>query len=204
MRTTYSAAQQAIQTQPAGGPFVAMAYIQGIGKGPLPKTPGWWVDTMTGYPRLRLPYGAPYKEQRGYTEGLAPVDASVDPRGAEIGIVGDRWHRFWHYFERAPDQDWTSAYATTLGQPRKAYRYSMWFADTQRGPIRVVNEAIISIPATDTKGIVQMAAHMGAGNSNVGSMYAGRGALIAYTRNWVVLHGTSKDDARALLVPPVK
>jgi hypothetical protein len=203
MRMDFSAARAHEHNLPAGGPYVAMTYAQAVGKGGTVKTPKWWMDGMSGYPRLSLPYDAPANERRTYSEGVAPVDSSADPSGAEFGIVGERWTRYWHYFERVPSEDWVSDHPDYAGQMMNAYKWTHWAADTVRSPIRIINEAIVGMPSTLTKQIVHARTEFAAGNSNEGSLYAGRGDLIAYSRNWVALHGTQKADVLAMLQKPV-
>jgi hypothetical protein len=207
MRADFGNAHIHTHNLPPGGPYVTMAYPQVIGKAGVVKTDQYggdnWMDSMTGYPRVRLPYTAPSGETRGYVEAMAPFDSSVYKPGVEIGVVGERWTRYWHYFERAPSQDWVSNHASYTGQTMNAYKWSLWFADTVREPLRAVDEAIIGIPSASINQFVSARMQMGSGNANENSKYAGRGDLVAYTRNVVVLHGISKADVGALLVKPV-
>jgi hypothetical protein len=199
MRSAYNIANTHTQNLPPGGPYVTMIY------GQAPKTfskheAGWYQDGDAGFPRLNLPYNAGAGNQRNYNEGEAPVDTTAGPKGAETGVVGERWHRIWHYFERVPSEDWTTENSVAM----HAYKWSYWMADTVRDPIRMLNEAIIGIPVSDTKHVtfVTVANH-GAGQSNIEALYIGRGDLTAYYRNLVVLHGTRKADVLTMLQKPV-
>jgi hypothetical protein len=200
MRSSYQNAQAHTHNLPPGGPYVTMVYGQAP-KGFTKTSAGWYMDTMSGFPRLNLPYTAPAGDARNYNEGIAPVDTTAGPEGAETGIVGERWHRIWHYFERAPAEDWINE---TTGEEMQAYKWSYWLADTVRNPIRMLNEAIIGIPVSDTSHVTHVTiANHGAGQSNIESLYIGRGDLTAYYRNLVVLHGTRKADVLTMLQKPV-
>jgi hypothetical protein len=149
---------------------------------------------------LRLPYAAPYKETRGYVEGVAPGDTSAGLEGAEFGAVAERWTRIWHFFERDASEDWSST-ADPAG-PRAAYRWSTWAADTERDPIRIIDGAIIAI-YPDSTGFSHWRLKMGVGNAYQ-EIPVGRGELLAYARNVVVLPGISRADVTGLLIEPVK
>jgi hypothetical protein len=181
VKTMPQQAEQNTHTLPSGGPYVLMLgpqFINAVNKYPYPLP-------------LRLPYNVPSKETRNYgNEGAGPRDTSAGPEGAEFGAVAERWTRIWHFFERAPEEDWDG---------KTAYRWFMWAADTTRGPVRILNGVVISMP---TAGITHWRMHMGVGNAYT-EVPAGRGPLVAYARNVVALHGTSKADVLTLLERPV-
>lgn len=191
-------------TLPPGGPFVAVTYAQAVGKMKIIKPPNWWCCDQPGYPPTYLPTHVPTRQGRSYNEAIAPVDNSAVSGGQELGMVGDRWTRIWHYFERVPTEDWVSAYPGLSGTKMAAYKWSLWMADTKREPMRFTNEGIIGIPSDDSSQIIELLIQFAPGNSAEGSMYVGRGQLTAYYRNVVVLHGTSKGDVLPLLRKPVQ
>jgi hypothetical protein len=200
MRMNYRLARQFEHNQPPGGPYVAFPFAQVLGKGGVVKTPGTWMSGMSGYEKVRLPANAPNNERRDYgNEAIAPVEN-------EFGLAGERWTRYWHYFERRPAEDWVSDVDKDAfrGQSMNAYAWSMWAADTERGPVRILNERIIGINASEAGQISIARFTFGAGNAGRETEgKVGRGDLVGYTRNWVVLHGTSKANVLALLQKPV-
>jgi hypothetical protein len=197
VRTEPLTATQHTQNLPPGGPYVLMLNPQSL-NGSQIKDP-FYRGINPAYPPLRLPYTAPSKEQRNYGEGVAPRDTSAGPAGAEFGVVAERWTRIWHFFERAPEEDWEST--ESPAGPRIAYRWTMWAADTQRDPIRIINGAIASI-YPGSNGLTWWRMHIGVGNGYQ-EIPPGRGPLVAYARNIVVLHGIAKADVLKLLTRPV-
>jgi hypothetical protein len=199
MRANYVAATQSVSNLPPGGPFVAFPYAQGIVNQAI-KDP-FFIDGDSGYPRLRLPYGG--ATTRPYVEGIAPVDTSVIPGGAEFGVKAETWTRYWHFFERASSLDWFDA--TFLGgKTFPAYKWSMWAADANRGPMRILNEVIASVHPDSPGGLGELRVEFLSGGGIVDAIPPGRGPLVAYTRNFVVLHGTSKAAAVAILQKPAQ
>jgi hypothetical protein len=203
-RINFIYAQQHTQTQPAGGPFVAMTYGQVVGKGQVPKPPQSWCCRMKGHPLTYLPTNVPRSRARHYPESIAPVDDSVVPGGQELGIVGERWTRVWHYLERAPDEDWISQNPTIAGTEMAAYKWTLWMADTKREAMRYVNEAIVGLPKSRSGHVSGLEIQFAPGNSAEHTLYVGRGTLTGYYRNVVVLHGTSKAAVLTLLRKPVQ
>jgi hypothetical protein len=190
LRTLFVHATQRPQTLPAGGPYVAMVMPQSMNNSNI-RQPFFRAGQGTN-PNWYMPQGVPTSQARRYTEAVAPMEN-------EGGIVAERWTRFFYYFERAADLDWTSDVAPA--GPRRAYRWSLWLADTERDPIRILHEAVVAIdPAAS--GFTLMRIKMGVGNADQ-DIPAGRGPLTAYARNAVVLHGTSKSDVLALLQKPI-
>jgi hypothetical protein len=201
---SYRNARQHEHNQPAGGPYVAMLFPH-LNIAGVTKTPTWWRDSMTGYPRAHLPYNAPAKERRNYSEAVQPFDTSVSAAGAEFGLVAERWTRIWHYFERVPAEDWVSDDPKWVGEQMHAYKWTMWFADTEREPVRMMDGAIVGVPDSFGRDhFVQANMGFGSGNTNKPAKKVVRGDLTAYTRNWVVLHGTPKAGVLTLLQKPAK
>jgi len=200
LRADYGAARQFPHNQPPGGPYVVIPYAQAIESAAV-KAP-FYVDGMKGFPRLRLPYDAPAREQRRYVEGIAPVDTSVRPEGMEFGNVAERWTRYWSFFERAPKEDWISDTPGFVGKSMRAYKWTLWGADTEREPVRILNEVIVSVHPDSPGGFMKLRVEFAAGNGLRASRWEGRGPLVAYTRNFVVLHGTPKADVLAMLKKP--
>lgn len=184
------------------------AYAHMIGKAGRVKDPSYggthWMDQTTGYPRNKLPYAPCGTPVRGYAESITPFATSVNPCGTEIFIVGERWTRFWHFFERAPGEDWVSTHRDYIGQTMAAYKWSVWYADTEREAQMHVEDAVVGMPmsAHDAGAFTHLQMQMGSGNANLPSKYAGRGDLVGYARNLVILAGTSKSDVLALLQRP--
>jgi hypothetical protein len=183
---------------PPGGPYVTMTYPHSSAEVSV-KSP-----FTRGGVNSRLPYGAPSKEQRNYGgEMVGPLDTSVRPEGMEFGVVAETWTRYWAFFERDEANDWdvTSppAPASQAGRMR-AYKWSVWAADENREPVRIINDVIIS-PHPKSGGWQTVRIEMDISNEEIP---AGRGPLVAYTRNYVVLHGTRKADVLAMLQKPVR
>jgi hypothetical protein len=198
-QTNYRNALRAPHNQPPGGPFVAFPFPQVNADGRRIKAP-FWRDGAAGRRRADLPYGAPPKEQRGYTEAIQPFDTETYPAGQEFGLVAERWHRLWHYFERAPEEDWSDP-TIKNGPDMHAYRWSFWFADAERGVVRMLNGAVIGIPAA-SKGFARARMIYGKGGVEADALTLARPDLIGYARNVVILHGTRKADVLALLRAP--
>jgi hypothetical protein len=205
MRVDFPMGEKHPHNQPPGGPFVTMVFAHVLGKSPVIRLPQYgghnWMDSMTGFERARLPYGA--DQIRNYAEAMQPFDTSVVPGGMELGIVGARKTRFYWYFERDATLDWVSQSESLFGKTMSAYKWSVWMADTERDPLRQIDEAGVGIPTEDTRQIASMRLQMGSGEANEASMYAGRGDLVAYASNIVVLHGISKAEVESLLAKPV-
>jgi hypothetical protein len=189
-KTVFAAATQNTHTLPPGGPFVLMLNPQFINGS----------SYKYSYPTpVRLPYNALATAQRSYgNEGAGPRDTSAGPAGAEFGVVAERWTRIFHFFERAAEEDWSST--SNPAGPRTAYRWSMWAADTERDPIRILDRVVMAIyPNTD--GFRNWRMHMGVGNAYQ-EIAEGRGSMLAYARNVVILHGTPANEIPALLLKP--
>jgi hypothetical protein len=209
--TGYQEAGQSPQTQPPGGPFNEMLWVHATGSTPN-RNLGTWRDGDTGFPRMRLPLTASSTSQRSYTEGLMEVDKTDQTAaggtaanvGQEIGIVPERWHRFWIYVERTPANDYVCDLSSCVGQQMQAYKMTVWFADTVRGPIRVVDGRDIGFP---DDGIfinqVRIENSCGAQCTTTGSLEVNRGPLVKYYRNFVTLRGITKTEVLKLLQKPV-
>jgi hypothetical protein len=205
--TGYQEAGQSPQTQPPGGPFVEMLWTHSTGAAP-DNDRGTWRDGDPGFPRMRLPHTVASTLQRSYTEGLMPVDKTDQTAvggtalnvGQEIGIIPEKWHRFYYYFERHPEEDYVCTRTACLGIKMQAYRISVWFADDTRGPIRVVDDQHIGF-RDDGFFINQIRIENSCGNQCVGSgsLEVIRGPLVKYYRNLAVLRGISKADVLPLL-----
>jgi hypothetical protein len=158
--------------------------------------PQFIVGSQYKYPYplpLRLPSNVASTKQRSYGQEAA------GPRDTEFGVVAERWTRIWHFFERAPEEDWSST--STPAGPRIAYRWYMWAADTVREPVLILNGVVVAI-YPNTSGFENWRMHMGVGNAYT-DVQPGRGPMLAYARNVVVLHGISKADVLTLLTKPV-
>lgn len=188
--------------QPPGGPFVCFPYVQTIEAG-LIKTPTWWQDGMSGFPRLRLPCGVPSNQTRGYTEGLAADVCVTPPLVYEGGFVAERWTRTFWFFERAPGEDWTSTFNKPLflGKPMKAYKLSVWVADAVRAPFLIIRDAIVAGHPDNPVGFNTVRSEWTNGGGIVNNSQV---PLVAYTRNWAFLHGTSRAAALGLLQQPTE
>lgn len=206
-RVSYLLAQQHTFNQPAGGPFLAFTWAQGAASEAIktslddPDSP-WWVGDMAGFPLVKLPDND-LAHSRKYGEAVAPVVHNATfPGGTELGIVAKRWTRFFHFLERAPDEDWISNRGRFAGknQPMEAYRWYHWLADTERDPILMIDGAIVSPNTTVPKRWAEVKSEFqgGAGTPNISTV-----PLPIHTRNWAVTHGTSKDEVLGLLEKPL-
>jgi hypothetical protein len=227
----YQEARQSLQTQIPGGPYTEMLWNHATSAIPNWNLNAWRDDNPCPGctpARLRMPRNVASGVQRSYTEGMltnppfqpltddqSSVGGAASGAGQEIGVIGDRWHRFFFWFRREPSEDIASCDtancggATNLGYPRVAYRYTMWFADTVRGPIKVVDEFPISFLARlDNRTYVnEIRIEHACGNQcsppTSNSLLVERPTLVKYYRNLVVLRGIPDADIPALLVKPV-
>lgn len=209
MRTGYILAQQHVSNQPPGGPYVGFSWPQAAFaaaiKNPPYATagePDWWTDGQEGFPLGQLPYNVPSNQTRIYEEAVQKFDTSIYTPGQEFGIVPERWTRYWHFFIRAAEEDYFKVYQ---GQLRlfRMYRWYVWGADTVRAPFRVLNGALCSIHPNSPGGFRFCIIRWQPGGASDGGMYVGRGALVAYTKNYVALNPASLAVAESLLQQPV-
>jgi hypothetical protein len=198
VHANFQAARQHEGNLPPGGPYVVMTHPHSS-NGANVKAPFYRDNATVNGVRIRerLPYGVPSKEQRAYREGVGPRDTSVHPHGMEFGVVAERWTRYWSFFERAEGHDWESR----LGLMR-AYRWSLWGADTDRAPVRILDDAIVAVHPDAPEGFGSLRIEMDVSGAD-DVIPPGRGPLVSYTRNYVALHGTSKADVLAMLRRPV-
>lgn len=196
MRTSFLLAVQHPENQPPGGPYVLFLVPHCLGKSRV--VPGYPVTWMAAQaPTLadtaRFPTDAPTTQQRDYG------NEAICPMAAECGIVAERWTRLWYYFARTPAADWDPQ-VTAFPGLWSAYQYSVWAADTVRDPVCLLNDVIVGVPASQPRQIVSCRCSLGPPNGTI--VPPGRGDLVQYHRNWVVLHGTSKAEVLALLQKP--
>jgi hypothetical protein len=202
LHANFKLARQHEHNQPPGGPYVVMTHPHSSAT-PNVKAPFFRDGNAAGRQRLRLPYGAPAREQRTYSEGVGPLDASIRPEGMEFGVVAERWTRYWAFFERAEREDWLSDFARFTGKTMPAYKWSVWAADTVRDPVRILDEAIVAVHPDSPGGFGKLRIELDVSAAD-DRIPAGRGDLITYTRNYVVLHGTQKADVLAMLQKPTR
>lgn len=200
-RKYYNIAHVHEETLPAGGPYITMYAPQGGSNvaGCYFKDP-FYRDADAGYPRERLPYGAASGDQRPYNEGIAPRATDVTAAGMEFGIVAERWHRYWWFWERAASEDWEVTF-NSAPITVKAYKMSIWCCDTVREPVCISKDVIVSIYPGITDGITQIRWHVSLGDSF--AYPPGRPDLIAYIRNVVALSGLSSATFATLREKPV-
>lgn len=212
MRMKWQEAHVNEATLPAGGPFVGMTFAQATGKCPMtnPLTPGQtpisWTEGYCG-PEVYLPANIATSLGRHYAESIAPIDTSISAAGGELGVVGGRWTRIWHYFERSPADDftwlWDPSNSTYYGVEMTAYKWTMWLADTKRPAIRYMNNVVVGIRADYANQLTGVRVEFAPGNSVRATMYKGRGTLTAYYRNAFTLHGVNRATVETLLTQPV-
>lgn len=224
----FQEARQSLQTQPAGGPYTSMIWAHSTGSQPRPPL-SWRDGSNNGFPRVRLPYNVSSQTQRSYTEAIASassfgptvwtnpmqndqtsVGGTAAGVGQEFGVIPDRWHRIFFYFERHPEEDYVCEVTTDcVGWTKAAYDAYMWVADTVRGPVQILNGVKIGFTisqngGTSTSSINEIRIVNGCGaqcDSNTLSVQ--RDPLVKYYRNLIVLRGLTLADAQALLVKPV-
>lgn len=213
MRTKVRQATQRTQTLPPGGPYVVIPYAHGQGQSSAYVKPPFYISNTTptingvrqSYPNIELPTTAPNGERREYGQAIAPVATDTIPGGMEFGVVAERWTRYVNIFERAPEEDWVSGDARIFGQKVEAYKWTLIATDEQRDPVKILDRVIIgkraSINAIGAP--FRLGTFAGGASGNVNVSYAGRGPLVSYMRNVAVLHGTSYDEAVAMIRRPV-
>jgi hypothetical protein len=187
---------------PPGGPFVTMLYPHASRGQASVHAPSTW-----GGVNSSPPYTAPKPEQRGYGgEMVGPLDTETYPGGQEWGVVAERWHRYWSYFERAPELDWDSLDLKYTGRMR-AFKWSVWAADTERPVTRILNEVIVAPNPLHPNGFTNLWLEMNvsapqAAIDRINDPVNPRGPLVGYFKDVAVLHGTSKADVLTLLEQP--
>jgi hypothetical protein len=205
LHTSFKLAEAHTHNQPPGGPYVTMTYPHASLGGQSVHAPSTWGASPEALRNATPPYNWPVnQEKRGYgPEMVGPLDTETYPAGQEWGVVAERWTRYWAYFERIPSLDWQST-STKYPGTMRAFKWTVWSADTQRPVTRILNEALVAPNPTDSGSFTYLWLEMNvsAPQTAVDRMNAGRGPLTAYARNVVVLHGTSKADALKLLQRP--
>jgi hypothetical protein len=181
------------------GPFVVMPYVHGSNG----NSQYYDFGTTRGGSNAQLPYNASGTQQRNYgSEALGPRDTSVNPGGAEFGVKAETWTRYWAFFERDPVHDKMTS--GTSPQPMYAYKLTVWLADVTRDPVRLV-DGIVVYPSPNSSGgweQVWYEFNSSASALALDRIANGRGPLVAYLRNLVALHGTTKSQVLPLLQRP--
>jgi hypothetical protein len=143
-------------------------------------------------------YGLPFLIASGSNATQNPTingrsygSSSMGPLEAEFGVQPETWTRYWAFFEPQTDGQW--------------YRFSLWVADETRDPVLMLDQVqlrprIGAPPETSMEGswdILRLEY-----NTSSSGVPEGRGPLVAYARNAIVLHGTALEEAIALLERP--
>ena len=125
-------------------------------------------------------------------DGRSYGSNSMGPIHEEFGVVGESWTRYWAFFEPQPDGQW--------------YRFSLWVADEARDAVLVLDQLQVR-PRIGGPPAVSMDGEWDAFrleyNTSTSGVPEGRGPLIAYVRNVIMLRGTSHAGIGELLERPV-
>jgi hypothetical protein len=208
LHTNFRVAPAFPETQPPGGPFVTFTYPHASKGGLSVRPPATWGASAEALANASLPYIRPVKgENRSYgPEMVGPLDTETYPPGQEWGVVAERWTRYFSFKERAPELDWESTDLKFPGRMR-AFKWSVYAADTEREPTRILNDARIApnplVPGGWTYLWLEM--NVSAPQAAVDRMndpVNPRGTLTAYARNVAILHGLSKAEMLTLLEKP--
>jgi hypothetical protein len=199
LHASFALAKRAPDTMPQQGPFVAMMWPHT--SSPVSVGP----NATRGGENSRLPYGFSGTQQRNYSdEALGPRDTSVFPRGAEWGVAAETWTRYWAFFERDPANDWVTNHPNFAGSKMRAYKWTIWASDGNRAPVRIIDGLHVAPHPSQPGGWTNLRFELNVSASQAAKdrIAAGRGPLVAYARNVVVLHGTPKSEVLKLLQRP--
>ncbi len=116
---------------------------------------------------------------------------SLGPMTNEFSIAKQIWTRYWAFFEPQADGEW--------------YRFSLWLADENRDPVLVHSQLQI-MPQIGPPNMTSMDGTWGKlrleYNTSTMGVPAGRGPLVSYVRNVVMLKGPTLSNITSILLKP--